>query len=155
LSWRRVAGVAGLLGLAAAAAVAVALLSSRSPRPVGPLSIAQVSRVVHGFAAAYGRRDVAALARLLAPAVVRVSTSASEHGRAAVLGDYRQQFGSRPVPIAYELSHLHVTPGWVARATADYTLRLRGGASVRGRVVFGVQRVGGHPRIGLIATRQV
>jgi serine/threonine-protein kinase len=155
LSWRRAAGVAGLLGLALAAAVAVTLLSSHKPRSVGPLSRAQVSRVVHGFAGAYGRRDVAAIGRLLAPAVVRVSISASEHGRAAVLSDYREQLRSNPVPIAYELSHLRVAPGWVARATADYTLRLRGGASVRGSVVFGVQRVGGRPRIGLIATRQL
>ena len=151
---RRAAAVAALLGVAAAAVAVVLLLGSRSPRPVGPLTGAQVSRVVHAFAGAYGRRDAGAIARLLAPAVVRVSTTASEHGRAAVVGDYRQQFRSNPVPVAYELSHLRVTPGWVARATADYTLRLQGGGSVRGQVVFGVQRVAGRVNIGLIATRQ-
>lgn len=155
LPWRRVAAISALLAaVAAAAIIVVALLPSSSPRPLGPLTSSQAAQPIQAFARAYGRRDAAAIARLLTPAVVRVSASATEHGRAAVLGAYRQQFRTSPVPVAYELSHLHVAPGWIARATADYTLRLRGGGSVRGHVVFGVQRVGGRPAIGLIATRQ-
>jgi ketosteroid isomerase-like protein len=155
--WRRGALVAAVLLLivVAAAAVVAAVLSVSSPRRIGPLTTAQATGAVQAFARAYSHRDTAAMARVLAPAVVRVSTSTSEHGRAAVLGDYRDQFRSNPVPVAYELAHLHVSPGWVARATADYTLKLRGGGSVRGHVVFGVQRVGGRVRIGLIATREL
>ena len=147
--------VAALLVVVIAAVVVAALLPASSPRPVGPLTSAQATGAVQAFARAYSHRDTAAMARVLAPAVVRVSTSASEHGRAAVLSDYTGQFRSNPVPIGYELSHLHVSPGWVARATADYTLKLRGGGSVRGHVVFGVQRVDGRARIGLIATREL
>jgi hypothetical protein len=155
-SWRRVGAVVGLLVAAAAvAAVVIALVSSSSPRRAGPVTSSQVTGAVQSFASAYSRRDSAAMARLLAPSAVRVSPSSSEHGRAAVLADYRQQFRSKPLPVGYELSNLHVSPGWVARATADYTLKLQGGGSVRGHVVFGVQRVAGRVKIGLIATREV
>jgi hypothetical protein len=154
--WRRGALVAAvLLVVVVAAAVVLALRSAISPRRIEPLTSAQATGAVQAFASAYSHRDTAAMARVLAPAVVRVSTSTSQHGRAAVLADYREQFRSNPVPVAYELAHLHVSPGWVARATADYTLKLQGGGSVRGHVVFGVQRVGGRVRIGLIATREL
>ena len=129
------------------------LLASGSPGSAGPLTRAQASRVIHAFASAYGRRDAGAISRLLSARVVRVSPSANEHGRRVVLADYRQQFSSAPVPVGYRLSHLRVSPGWIARATADFTLTLRGGGSERGHVVFGLQRVRGRPRIGLIATR--
>jgi len=156
LEWRRVATVAALLVVAAAAAaVVIALRSPSSPRRIGPLTSLQATHAVEAFARAYSRHDGVEMARLLAPEVVRASSSATEHGRAAVLGDYQQQFRSNPVPVAYELSHLRVTPGWDARAAADYTLRLRGGGSERGHVVFGVERVGGRVKIGLIATRQI
>jgi len=154
LTWGRAVAVVSLLLFAVVVTVVVLSLSS-SPRAVaaGPLSRAQASRVVDEFASAYGRRDSTAIARLLAPSVVRVSGSASERGRTAVLAGYRREFGSQAVPVAYELHHLRVSPGWVARASADYTLRLSGGSRVRGHVVFGVQRADGRALIGLIATR--
>jgi hypothetical protein len=145
---------AGALLLAAAIAALVVLLASGSAKPAGPLTRVQVSRVIHAFASAYGRRDAGAISRLLSARVVRVSPSANEHGRRVVLADYRAQFRSVPVPVRYTLRHLRVTPGWAARATADFTLKLRGGGSEQGHVVFGLQRARGRPRIGLIATRE-
>ena len=152
---RSVAAVAAALIVAGASAALIALLSSApAPRPPGPITPSQATRAVGSFAAAYGRRDAAAVSRLLTPDVMRVSPTASEHGRAAVLADYRQQFSSRPVPVGDQLSGLQVTPGWVARVTAHYTLRLQGGGHISGQVVFGLRRIGQQVRIGLIATRQ-
>jgi len=154
LGRRGVAAVMAVAVLVVAAAAAALLLSARSPRVYGPVTSSEASRAVEAFAAAYGRRDAAAISRLLTPGVVRVSETRSEHGLAAVLADYRQQFATSPAPVADELHGLRVAPGWVARATAGYTLRLAGGGTVHGHVVFGIERVRGRAEIGLIATRQ-
>jgi hypothetical protein len=150
---RAVAGFVALI-LAPVLAVAVALLLAPAKKvPTGPLSRPEVLNVARGFAAAYGSRNPRALVALLAPDVTRVSTATTQRGRAAVLAEYVQQFKSNPIR-AYELQSPVVTAGNVGRVAARYTVVLGGGGTITGTVVFGVERLGGRPLIGLIATQQ-
>lgn len=141
----------GVLLAVLAAAGAALILSSRSSRPPGPLSSAEINRVVHAFATAYSDRDGRALRAVLAPDVVRAGTSgAMARGRAAVLAQYEAQFASIS---GYAIGDVQVQPGWAGRAVAHYTL-LRGGQPAgSGDVTFGIERVNARPAIGLIATR--
>jgi predicted Ser/Thr protein kinase len=150
---RRVA----VISLAVAMAIVIgvvtaALVAERTTTPDGPLSSSEVIGAARQFASAYGDRDAAALGRVLAAGVVRVSPTAAERGRAAVLSEYKSQFKSEPIR-AYELQDPVVTPGRVGRVSGRYTVRLRGHASITGTVAFGVERVAGRPVIGLIATQ--
>ncbi|HTX46761.1 MAG TPA: protein kinase [Solirubrobacteraceae bacterium] len=152
---RRARVMLGVLAVLVAIAVAGALaavLSSSKKTATGPLSSAEVMGAVRAFASAYSDRDPRALARALAPDVERVSPTAVEHGRAAVLAEYEQQFGSEPIR-AYELADARVLAGPVGRVSGSYTVLLRGRASITGTVAFGVERVGGRAEIGLIATQ--
>jgi serine/threonine-protein kinase len=149
---RMVAGVVGGLVAIGVAAGVVALVSGGKATPTGPLSSAEVRGAVSEFANAYSDSNSTALARVLAPAVERVSPSQVEHGRRAVLAEYEAQFKSEPVR-AYELRDTTVTPGSVGRASGRYTVLLRGRAALTGTVAFGVERVDGRPEIGLIATQ--
>jgi serine/threonine-protein kinase len=150
---RALAGFAALL-LAPAVAVTAALLVAPTKQvPTGPLSRAEAMSATHAFASAYGARDARALVAVLAPDVTRVSTNATEHGRAAVLTEYEQQFKANAIR-AYEIRNPVVTAGNVARVAARYTVLLRGGGTITGTVVFGVERLDGRPVIGLIATQQ-
>ncbi len=140
--------------LAPIVAVAAALLLTPAKKvPTGPLSRADVLSAAHGFASAYGSRNPRALVALLAPNVIRVTTTATEHGRAAVLAEYEHQFKANPIR-AYELQDPVVRAGDVGRVAARYTVRLSGGGTITGTVVFGVERLDGRPAIGLIATQQ-
>jgi serine/threonine-protein kinase len=146
-------GFAALI-LAPVVAVAVALLLAPTKKvPTGPLTRSEVLNVARGFASAYGSRSPRALVALLAPDVVRVSTAATQRGRAAVLAEYEQQFKANQIR-AYELQSPVVTPGNVGRVAARYMVRLGGGGTITGTVVFGVERLGGRAQIGLIATQQ-
>ena len=152
--WARGAAVvAGGAALVAAAVIGVvALLTSGAGAP-GPLTQTDVTNVVSSFAAAYGDRDAHALGSLLAPDVVRVSSSATERGRAAVLAEYRQQLSDRSIT-GYRLADLNVVAvAWIARASAQYSVLRAGQAPETGSVTFGVERVSGRPEIGLIATQ--
>jgi serine/threonine-protein kinase len=151
---RRVLIALGLLLVAAAAAaVAVVVLATRTSTPSGPLSAAEVTGAGRAFASAYGSRSPRAMAAVLAPDVTRISTTVTEHGRRAVLAEYRRQFRTDPIR-AYELRAPIVTPGRAGRLAADYTVLERGRGTITGRVVFGVERVDGRPQIGLIVTQQ-
>jgi hypothetical protein len=108
--------------------------------------------VINSFAGAYGQRNPGALDAILAPDVTRVSAGAVEHGRAAVLAEYRSQFADRSI-IGYRVSALQLRPGWVARAAGQYTVVRSGQADLGGSVVLGVERLAGRPRIVLIATQ--
>ena len=66
--------------------------------------------------------------------------------------EYHRQFAASEIQ-GYRLDNLSVTPGWAGRASAGYTVTRAGGRDFGGRVVFGVRRVNGDPKIGLIATQ--
>jgi predicted Ser/Thr protein kinase len=146
---RSIALAAGLLTVAGATGV---VLAARTTTPNGPLSATEVANTARAFATAYGHRDAGAMSRLVAADVSRISATATEHGRLAVVAEYRRQFASNPIRV-YELQGLVVTPGWVGRAAARYTVRLAGHGTIDGTVVFGVERVNGHVVIGLITTQ--
>jgi hypothetical protein len=126
------------------------LVTSAGGVPNGPLSRSEVAGAARGFARAYGDRDADALAALLASDVQRVSPAGVERGRAAVLAEYRRQFERAGIS-GYRLQGLSVSAGWAGRAWARYVVTRRGGGDFGGTVVFGVKRVHGSPRIGLIA----
>ncbi len=114
-----------------------------------PLTAKEVSGAADSFARDYGRRDARALARLLAPSVERVSPTATEHGRRAVLAEYERQFATTAIS-SMRLSRVTASGGWVGRAAATYEVLLRGGGSFGGSLALGVERTGGRVRIGLI-----
>jgi predicted Ser/Thr protein kinase len=144
--------VALLVVIGAAAALAAALSPSKAT-PSGPLSSAEVMGAVRQFSSAYSDRNARALARVLAPNAERVSPTALQHGREAVVAEYERQFRADPVR-AYELSDATVVAGPVGRVSGRYTVLMRGrAAAITGTVAFGVERVDGRPEIGLIATQ--
>jgi serine/threonine protein kinase len=151
---RRLAPILAAAGAIIAVIIVVIVLiaSGGSPAPSGPLKDSEITGVVQQFASAYGSRDARSLKHVLAPQVTRVDTTGSEHGRASVLAEYERQFRDKPIPERYELSDMHVTPGWAGRVSGRYKLTLKGGGSLSGNVTFGVERVDGRPQIGLIAT---
>ena len=147
-----------LVVIATAAAVVATTLLTRHHRhrPSGPLTDGEALTAARGFASAYGARNAGQLAGVLAADVTRISTTAVEHGRPAVMAEYEQQVRSTAIR-AYELQDPVVTAtGTVARVAAHYTVLLGGGhGEFTGTVVFGVERAAsGGPVIGLIATQE-
>jgi predicted Ser/Thr protein kinase len=150
---RLVLGVVALLVVIGAAAALAAALSPSKTTPTGPLSSAEVMGAVRQFASAYSDRNPRALGRILAPNAERVDPMGVQHGRAAVVTEYKRQFRADPIR-AYELSDETVVAGPVGRVSGRYTVLMRGGAAaITGTVAFGVERVDGRPEIGLIATQ--
>ncbi|MBO0767206.1 MAG: serine/threonine protein kinase [Solirubrobacterales bacterium] len=151
---RRALAVVGL-GVLALVVALVLVLALQGPkrRVLRPLGVGEVNRVLNRFASDFSHHNTAAMAKLLAPHVTRVNTVSSEHGAKQVLADYRHQFRTNP-PVSYRLSGMVVTPGWLGRASGDYTLKLKDGSTLTGSVTFGLQRVGDRALIGLIATQQ-
>lgn len=142
-----------VIAAAIATALVVGLTGLRpSGAPSGPLGQTEIATLVRSFAGAYGHRDARALGSLLAPDVTRVSAGAIEHGRAPVLGEYEAQFRDQSI-VGYEVSNLQVQTGWVGRASGRYAVVRTGQADLSGSVTFGVERVAGHPMIGLITTQ--
>ena len=133
--------------LIAAAILAVA----GGGRRTGPLSAGEVRDAARAFARAYADEDGRALRRLLTPGARRVSPTDVQTGRAAVVAEYRRQFQGGAV-VRYELADLRTTGGRVGRAEGRYTVTRRGLVALNGRVVLGVVRREGEPRIDLIAT---
>jgi hypothetical protein len=142
----------GLLGTVVVAVIVTVALLGSGARVSGPLSASEVAAAANAFARAYAHEDAGALARLLAPDVARVSPTGVERGRAAVLAEYRRQFAQGGIE-GYRLSHVSITPGWVGRLSASYTVPRAGGRAFGGAVVFGVRRLNGRSVIGLIATQ--
>ncbi len=116
----------------------------------GPLSRGEVRGAVGAFARAYGREDLVALGRTLAPDVQRIAPASEERGRGTVLAEYRRQFTTNAVR-GYRLTGLAVRGGPVGRAEGRYTVPRAGANPISGRIVFGVRRVGDRPEIALIA----
>jgi serine/threonine-protein kinase len=117
----------------------------------GPLSEDEVRSVAEGFASAYGDEDSAALRATLARNVVRVLPGGRTQGRDQVVEQYTRQFDGKVG--GYDLNDLTVTGGRVGRATGTYHVDRQGGDPYEGKIVFGVVRERGEPRIQLIAAR--
>ena len=142
-----------LLVATAGAAVALGLTDgggAGAGNSTAPLSDSDVRDVAQDFAQAYEAEDGAALRRTLTPGVQRVLPSGVARGRGSVVGEYERQFRSQDTS-GYELENLEASGGRVGRATGDYRVEREGGSAIEGRIVFGVVRDRGEPRIGLIA----
>jgi ketosteroid isomerase-like protein len=148
----------GLVGAALAvaalggAAVLVGLPggSSGSGRARAPLTEEEVRDVAQDFAQAYEAEDGRALGRLLTRDVQRVLPSGVARGRARVLREYESQFRAQETQ-GYELDDLTVQGGRAGRGSGSYRVERQGGKPIEGRIVLGVVRDRGEPRIGLIA----
>jgi len=117
----------------------------------GPLSEDEVRSAAEGFASAYADEDPAALRATLARNVVRVLPGGRTQGRDQVVDQYTRQFDGKVG--GYDLNDLTVTGGRVGRATGTYRVDRKGGNPYEGKIVFGVVRERGEPRIQLIAAR--
>jgi predicted Ser/Thr protein kinase len=149
---RRAAIVAATSAVLIAVIAGLVILITPGAGAAGPLTQADVTGVVSSFATDYGTHDLRALGQLLAPSVVRMSTSETERGRDAVLAEYRNQLTDRSIT-GYRVTALKVEGGWVGRASAQYSVLRGAQVAASGNVTFGVERVGGRPEVGLIATQ--
>jgi hypothetical protein len=93
---------------------------------------------------------VAALANVLTRDVERVVPDGRRRGRGAVVAEYRRQFAANDTD-AYRLDDLQVSGGTAGRAAGRYRVTVGGQPRISGRIVFGVVRDHGRPRIALIA----
>ena len=152
---RRRRSLAGAVLAIAAAGTAVALVglpggSSGNGRARAPLSADEVRDVAQDFAQAYEAEDGRALGRLLTRDVQRVLPSGAARGRARVVREYRSQFRAQDTQ-HYELDDLAVQGGRAGRASGSYRVERQDGDPIEGRIVLGMVRDRGEPRIGLIA----
>ena len=150
---RRGAAILLAGGAVAVAAAVVALLgvgALGADERAGPVSEGDVRSAVSDFARAYTEEDGRALAGALTPDVARVTPAETQRGRAPVVRAYRRQFAANATG-DYRVSALAVRGGAVGRASGRYVVTRTGRAPITGRVVFGVERAGGHPRVALIA----
>jgi serine/threonine-protein kinase len=139
-----------------AALVALGLVAGRifggpseSAARTGPLSENEVRDTAQAFADAYAAEDPAALRATLARDVVRVLPGGRSEGRNQVVDQYQRQFDGKVK--GYHLENLTVTGGAAGRASGTYRVDRDGGSPYEGRIVFGVVRERGEPRIKLIA----
>ena len=148
---RLVVAVLGLALAGAAVATATNLLSGvgGAAQTSGPLTADEVRGVANDFAEAYGNEDSAALRSTLTRNVRRVLPGGVTSGRDAVVREYRRQFADQATK-DYEIDNLEVEPGRAARATGDYTVTRDGRPPIHGRLVLGVVRENGEPRIALM-----
>ena len=142
-------GAALALGVLAAGVLLVASPFSDDGGP-GPVSEADVRTAVDDFAGAYADEDTEAMAEVLTGDVARITTADTQRGRGRVLRAYRRQFATNATE-DYELEGISLRPGGVGRASGRYVVSRGERAPISGRVVFGVEREDGRPRIGLIA----
>jgi protein kinase-like protein len=153
-SRRRVPSAVLVVAAIAIAGAVFAALAGAGPfggeERTGPLSRTEVRGAVEGFAEAYAKEDDNALAHVLTRNVGRVTPSDSQRGRGPVLKEYRRQFAANKTT-NYELQELQVRPGAIGRAEGRYVVSRSGGGPIAGRIVFGLRRDHGRPRIALIA----
>ena len=144
-----------LLGATVVAAAAAALVlglgdGAGAGNATAPLSENDVRDVAQDFAQAYNDEDGAALRRTLTPGVERVLPSGVARGRKSVVNEYERQFRAQDTN-GYELDDLEVSGGRAGRASGSYRVERKGRDAIEGRIVFGVVRDRGRPRIALIA----
>ena len=106
--------------------------------------------VAQDFAQAYQDEDGTALRRLLTPGVARVLPSGVARGRARVVREYESQFRAQETE-GYSLDDLAIQGGRAGRASGSYTVDRKDKQPIEGRIVLGMVRDRGQPRIGLIA----
>jgi hypothetical protein len=149
---RRGAGAALLVLALAGAGALVSALAGGGPSTssTAPLSSDDVRGAAQDFAAAYGDEDATALRTVLARDVRRATPDGVQQGRTAVTAVYRRQFAADDIR-GYTLSDLGVRAGEAGRAAGRYTVDRAGAPDVTGRIVFGVVREAGRPRIALLA----
>jgi serine/threonine-protein kinase len=141
--------IVAVLLAAAGATLGLLLPGPAAGGSAGPLTRDEVRSAARAFAAAYAAEDAVALRRTLTRTVLRVLPSGVARGRERVVDQYRRQFDGRVG--GYQLSGLQVTGGTAGRASGRYRVDRDGGAPIQGRIVFGVVRDHGQPRIALIA----
>ena len=155
-TWVPRRGVLGLLAVSAlSAGVAATMIVRDGPSAAGAgvqLSGGEVRDAADAFAGAIASEDAGALSRVLARDVKRVFPGDSQRGRAAVLATYRGQFRGNEIT-GYELSDLDVEGGRAGRAAGRYELRRGGQDATGGRIVLGVKRERGQPKVALIAAQ--
>ena len=119
----------------------------------GPLSEDEVRDVAHSFAAAYAEEDPAALRATLSRNVVRTLPGGTSRGRDQVVDQYQRQFDGKVG--GYDLDDLEVKlqAGAAGRASGTYHVERDEGGNYDGKIVFGVVRERGQPRIALIVAR--
>src|SRR4051812_5357218 len=144
-------GALGLLFVATLSASVAALMLARSQPDVASSTSPQLSEgdvrgAVGGFASAIASEDGAALSRVLARDVQRVFPGDSQRGRAAVLATYEPQFRGNEIS-GYSVDDLDVSGGRAGRASGRYELRRAGRWPAAGRIVLGVRRERGKPKI--------
>jgi serine/threonine-protein kinase len=115
----------------------------------GPLSEDEVRGAAEAFGDAYAAEDPAALRRTLSRDVLRVLPGGRSQGRDQVVDQYARQFDGNVE--GYELEKLDVRGGRAGRASGSYRVNRDGGDPYEGRIVFGVVRERGEPKIALIA----
>jgi ketosteroid isomerase-like protein len=142
------AAALGLAAVAAGALFAAGPLADEDSR--NRVSEADVRSAVEDFSGAYADEDTEAMAEVLTGDVARITTADTQRGRANVLRAYRRQFASNATE-DYALEDMSLRPGGVGRASGRYEVSRGDHTPIRGRVVFGVERDGDRPRIGLIA----
>ena len=149
---RRVAGAVLAVAVVGGAAVALGLPggSPGAGNARAPLTEDEVRDVAQDFAQAYESEDGAALRRTLTPGVQRVLPSGVARGRARVVREYESQFRDQDTQ-GYELDDLSVQGGRAGRAAGSYRVERGDGDPIEGRIVLGVVRDRGEPRIALIA----
>jgi ketosteroid isomerase-like protein len=143
-----------LLVGAVAACAAAALSLRSSPDLVSARGAALTEQDVRDaaadFASAVGAEDSAALSRVLTRDVQRVFPTDTQRGRDAVLAAYRNQFRANRIT-GYRLSDLDVAGGRAGRASGRYELSRAGRGDTGGRIVLGIARERGRPKVALIA----
>jgi protein kinase-like protein len=148
----------GALGLLAVAAISTSVAAVMIVRDDGTaaagtqLSSGEVRDAADTFANAIASEDATALSRVLARDVKRVFPADSQRGRAAVLATYRGQFKGNEIT-GYDLSDLDVSGGRAGRAEGTYELRRGGEDPTGGRIVLGIKRERGRPKVALIAAQ--
>ncbi len=80
------------------------------------------------------------------PACSGCSPAASPAAAGAVVNEYERQFRSQDTR-GYELEDLEARGGRAGRASGAYRVKREGGDAIEGRIVFGVVRDRGQPRI--------
>ena len=107
--------------------------------------------VAQDFAQAYEAEDGTALGRLLTPRRRSACCRAgSRAGARAWCGSTESQFRAQETQ-DYSLDDLEVQAGSAGRASGSYRVERKDGEPIEGRIVLGMVRDRGEPRIGLIA----
>jgi hypothetical protein len=149
---RKLALGATVLVLAIPAVAVARWVSGGGGTPTGPLSASEVLTTAQKFADAYTDEDDAALRHVLTPDVARYGTDPQvQRGRVSVVAEYHRQFAADRIE-SYRLTDVTVTGGRAGRAQGNYTVTRTGAPPITGRIIFGMVRRDGSPRIQLIAT---